>query len=796
MNGEKIISSPQSSESNKYSVIIDDEYLSQSCIEKCIAAYNKISVYEKNPVLEITTTKEVKEVDPLLIAYFALFKKQRNNLEIILHLHEATSSKVKSKVGQHKTHAQFTSGVNVFKLAANESEIIPDEWIVWSDSFMPILYIDPANYKSLFVNKIEFHRFNDHAEYSKSSEIQYQNCRRYLYERFLNEHDGIKFLTQLAFYKALEKVKILSFYLYKHFHNDSAITLEVVKEEKYQTGFLHNENAFNFYNDVITSSIFNELLSKPPIYFFIYATILSSDLLPGGLSNDNKKDFIIKLKTLWKFTQQFVDGLNELAKNIYEHSFYHRGVITCRVYNGSTILDLHNGISEKNKIFKTYSDLFIEDDGTIHKSFFELNVIDNGTIGVIENLKNAMPSVDISEEEREDLDLLEKGSIKFSDFLNPAGDLILNHQAKRSTAHLGLLIFSKLIQANDGLIRAGTQKLNFRKERDNVLWFPKNEEYGFNNDSAPLSSMGTNYHILLPFDPNEIVKATVPVKYELPADISPAELNDYEDLLSYKIIDFRGTKYDDKVSENEKYLFLTNSELKINEALSRQDEIAFWNDIMPFGDDHKLLIKNNNPIQKSFVCLDLNDIGINPSQLFRLLGRWEIEYSGCPIIIYNISIDVVEKLKEINEYYCKKIKNQLKDKSEKEFPYWDENSIALFYSYTRYNNDFFYFVDALWGNTHSDFLFANHLIQKNNYNSIVYHAAKALDHDLINILKNPDWINMNIKLLSRFGLFQNGVTLLSFDLLLTTQNRLSLFENNATVLLQKELQNGKRSNYE
>jgi hypothetical protein len=792
MNGEKkIINSTPNAEPIKLIVKINDEYLSQNCIEKCIEAYNKISNYEHQYVLEIITTREVKEVDPLLIAYFALFKKQRNNLDIILHLHDSTSTNVIAKVGQHKAHAQFTSGVNVFKLSPNESDIIPKEWIVWSDSFMPILYIDPANYKSLFVNKIDFHRFGNQAKYNKNWGIQYQNCRQYLYEVFLKDGDGIKFLTQLAFYKALDNTKILSFYLYKHFHNDSDITLEIVKRDKYQISSLYNENAFNFYKEVIDSSIFNDLLSKPPIYYFIYATLLSSDLLPGNLSNDNKKDFIIRLSTLWNFTQQFVDGLNELAKNIQQHSFFRRGVITGRVYNGNRILELHNGISGQNKIFKTYSDLFVEKDGTILKSFFELNVIDNGKVGVIEKLKSDLPTEDIFKEEREDVELLEKGSINFDDFLNPSCAIILNHQAKRSTAHLGLLIFSKLIQENNGLIRAGTQKLNNSTERDNVLWFPNIEETEYKNDSYPLCSMGTNYHILLPFDPDEIVTATVPIKYELPTDITPAELKDYEDLLNYKIMDFTGKKFEDKIIENERYLFLTNSELKINDGSSRQDEFEFWNDIMPFGYDHKMFIKNTNPKEKSFVCLDLNGIEINSSQLFRLLGRWEVEYSGCPIIIYNISIEIVAKLIETNEYFCKKIKNQSKDRSEKDFPYWGENSIALFYSYIHYKDNLFYFADVLWGNNHLDFLFVNHLIQKTNYNTIIFQADVTRNNDLKNNLKNPDWVNMNVKLLSRFGLFQNGVTLLPFDLLLTAPTGLSLFESNATVLLQKELQNGK-----
>jgi len=142
-----------------------------------------------------------------------------------------------------------------------------------------------------------------------------------------------------------------------------------------------------------------------------------------------------------------------------------------------------------------------------------------------------------------------------------------------------------------------------------------------------------------------------------------------------------------------------------------------------------------------------------------------------------------------------KINSQLKGKTEKHFPYWNESSIVLFYSCTHYKGDLFYFVDALWGDTRPDFLLVNHLIQKTNYNTTIFQAAKAHDKDLENILNNPDlnnWVYRNVKLLSRFGLFQNGVTLLPFDLLLTAPNDLSLFENNAIVQLKKDLIPGEK----
>ncbi len=782
----KINTTPQVIKPKNHPVLIDDEYLSQNCIEKCIEEFNKIKSGVHNSPLEIITTKKVLEVDPLLIAYFILFKKEIDSLEIILNLHDDTQDDIIAKVGQYKMHALFTCGEDVFSLPIHKSELIPESWIVWSESFLPITFIDVTKYEVTFIELIKFQNLNGKVVYEKNPNKLYNRCRQFLYNKFLTEKDGLLYLSQLAFYKALEDAKILSFYLYKDFHYNQEITEEVCIKEKYQIGTsLRKEKAFRFYKAVQETLIFNELSKKPPIYSFIYATLLSSDLLPGEFNSENSKDIINTLKNLWVFTQQLVDGLDELAKNIYEHSSQHCGVITGRVYSGSMLKELRSTIIESKELFETYLNSFKNPKGIIRQSFFEINVIDGGEYGVVQKVKDDLENTYNPEFEQDDIDLISNNKIKFRNFLKPSNGQLLIQQTKRATAHLGLLIFSKLIEENKGLIRAGTWAINSTTDRDNVLTFPEMEKFQFNNDSAPLCPFGTNYHFLLPFNPNEPVKPTIPIKYELPFESTTLEMKNIEDLLNYDVKDYSvGHVYDVSLEPGKNYLFITNSSQKLS-AATREEEYEFWKEIKDaFFLPHLEQIKSSNPKKKSFVCLDLNKSGINVSQLFRLLGRWELGFSGCPLIVFNIPVDLFFKLIEINEYYYFKLKEEYK------IPYWNINSLILFYCFSETENGNFYFTDALWGAVRKNYLFVNQLINKTNFNASITSLKTKNPNDIeLKEVINSDAeeIASNKNFLARFGLFQNGTTLLPFDLLLNSPEGLTLFEHNASVLLQNEL---------
>ncbi len=778
-------STPQDTKPKNHPIKIDDEYLSQNCIEKCIKEFNEIPD-EPNHLLEIITTKAVKEVDPLLIAYFILFKEQKQNLEIILKLHEKTSGDVNNKFRQHRAHAMLTYGKDIFVFTKNET-VKAEQDTEWSKSFLPIMYIDQNKYASTFINKINFQPLHEIAFYDQSSEILYQNCRAVLLKQFRDDKDGLKCLAQLAFYKALDDVKILSFYLYKDFHNNNEITKEAFKdkEEKYKIGSLVNEDALRFYEEVNKTSIFKELSKKPPIYNFIYSTLLSSKLLPGKLTSNNSKNFINILKNLWIFTQQLVDGLDELAKNIYEHSSNKCGVITGRVYSSGVFQELQSTSQKNKEVFEKYLNSFKNSMGNIIDRFFEINVIDGGGCGVVQKVKDDLKNTYVKEFEQDDMNLFINNEIKFSNFLKASNSHLLNQQTKRATAHLGLLIFSKLIEENKGLIRAGTWAINSTVDRDNVLSFPKIEKTRFNDDSAPLCSYGTNYHFLLPFNPQIKIKPTIPIKYELPFESTTIEMKSIENLLNFYVKDYSPGYPKELVLEDDKnYLFITNSNVKLS-ASKREQEEEFWKDITGvFLLDHIKRIKESNPKKRSFVCLDFNRSDINVSQLFRLLGRWELEFSGYPLIVFNISIDLFFKLIEINEFFIEKVRKV------HDINYWNINSLILFYCFEETENGKFYFSDALWGAERNDYLFINQLIHKTNFNATIT-LLKFKNPDDSNLKKvidsTEELISRNKITLSRFGPFQNGITLLPFDLLLNSSEGLTLFEHNASVLLQNEL---------
>lgn len=756
---------------------IKDKYLSQNCIEKCIERFEQIK-NETNPILNINFVREVQEIDPLLLAYLILFKKHNKELQINLNFVEGILLEKKRTLFQNRSHIKLTTGEVFFNIVGDTSDLLSKELFIWSEKFMPIILIDEESYKTTFLTEPNFINLQAETLDISTKDKAYQSCRTYLYNHYsIEKNNGLDILTQLAFYNALDETNILRIYLYDAAKKISGVTEQEINENNIRVSGFSTPNAISFYEEV-KKNIFDKLMAKPPIYHFIYTTLLSSKLLPQGQLKDNiSGELQRELINLWTFTLQLVDGLQELAKNIIEHSSNKRGLITGRVYGGEILEELEKGDPKQTNLFKIYLSNY---EGKTDVSFFNINIIDDGELGVIEKLKLDLENSDF-ESEKEDVEKINNNEIKFRHFLDLNEGLLLNQQAKRATAHLGLLIFSKLIEYNEGMIRAGTWLLGSnQKLRDVVIVLPKDVTHSIKAEDVSLCNMGTNFHILLPFNPKKPLEPHIAIKYEIPTETTAVGLQSIESLLTYKVKDFTTPGYDPKIESKKKYLFITGSS-ENKSLINREDEKKYWKDIMDsLLPIHIDLIKGKNK-EKIFLCLNLEGIKIESSKLFRLFGRLELEFPGRPLILLNIPNEELFKLTKINEYYFEKFRDRM--------PYWNENSLAIIYSYAIANKGRFYFTDALWGKTRKDYLFVNHLISKTNFSATILslQIESNNDQEYKDALIDEELQRYDKELLTRFGVFQEGITLFPFELLLKSLEGISLFEHNAMVLLQNQI---------
>ncbi|MCX6223079.1 MAG: hypothetical protein NTZ69_19100 [Bacteroidia bacterium] len=740
----------------KFEVVIEGNYINQFYIEQCISQFNEMKIAgQPKCKLKIKAKDRIEEVDILLVAYLLLFKTELPDLiievEFTLNYY---SDEVIFKVRQYRAHSFVTSGIMIFTYSCidfkqDEPFNVYKRDIVCSEKFIPVLLINAKNFNDLFINQPGHLEIQNKIVFEVNWDEQYNACNNFLIENIGHDYTAdINILTQLSFYKALSNVKILSFYLYSQLNNGLIIDRDV----NLQAGNLRSK-AFDYFLSI--KDVFEQLEEKPPFFQFIYSTILSSDLLSNALTGETIEEFKRSIKNLFDFTNELFIGIKELADNIVKHSSNHIGVITARVFKAERLDELKSS-DQKNlsEIIEKYIQFTFDNCINYLPSFLEINVIDNGKIGIIESLKNNTPVEDL------DYKIITKRDISFKHFLDPQTGLILNQQAKRATAHLGLLIFSNLIKINNGIVRASTWNPNNCK-RDSHIIIPSKLE--ILTDNAYACEFGTNYSIIIPFIPTISLSPYLPpTNFKQPSEVTPLQVQSIESLLSYHVYDLTDLAQIDNPKDALFIIKPTNDAI-----ISQKDELELWNEVF-IKVSSVFKRKNDRNLRNCFFCINLDTVKINPSQIFRLLGKWELAFPGYPIVIFNLFYELFSQLLEINRFYFESFKNQL--------PYWNLNSLALIYSYINDDIGRFYFTDALWGVTTEDFMDVNLIIHKSNFNTVVIKSKKIEPNQ-----------SSNTKSLNQFGLFYNNSNLLPLDLLLISEEDLSLFEHNALILLQNEL---------
>lgn len=499
--------------------------------------------------------------------------------------------------------------------------------------------------------------------------------------------------------------------------------------KKTSKNFKDYVDKFNKYEDEIK----NRLNKYPPIFTFIF--IVASKNLAKAENEifDKRKDYIEKL---FLFTQDYVNGLYELAKNIVEHSGHEshsgEGMITIRAYlksstNNTRILETHvfdygkNGVipklieyTKKNATRNNIKNQRIKDCYTADNSFFT-----------------------------------EHSNYQLKDFIDPDRGKELKQQSFRHTSHYGITKLHKLIKTtlNSEIFIASKGK----NERD---YFGENAEY-------LTIKNGTHFYFRIPFN-QEKFKNIVPKQFSKDSlTATLGETASLEFLSKIKILSLNLSQLSDISTTIENSLINITI---VDENITKINVDNIYNSL-----DKLLEIKDNNKI-----AINLQDKINDVSVLLRFLSYLTFEYKQ-PFIIYNLNYKLYNEFLADNKDF---------HESRQSEAYWHNEKAMLLFVKT--DKDF-YFSDILFGKKREEFLFVNNIVSKTFPNTIT--ILQELDNKKNGIKTNyQENLSSNQNLQQFF--YPKSNNLLPFDALLKNKKDGNpLFISNLTTILKNPLFN-------
>lgn len=765
---------PSSPTINQSEFVIERPTFSRSDLRDCVNQIES-AIYDDRKLFVIKARNSLLEIDILLVAYIALYRISNAALrfEIWLHKKDVEGPTVR-KLRRYRSHASFASGENLFSIrfwdgVSNTSTILEkgrfrdDELEDAGASFAPILVITPETIASLFSKPFRETDVRDFVRpgFTKNNEdLRRRYSKSWLAALRKDKHIGVRRTAGLsvpAFWRSLEAAKILNFYLYKGRPEFSECSYGGFAQRDFAEYF---EKLFG---------LFVEVESRPPIYQFIFYLMLTSDLLPSKVSSRSLLTMQQRIRNLWDLTSRLAVGISELAGNIVQHSSEGKGVITLRLYRQHQYPDLLNiGELQGRSLPAPFAKA---------SAVLDVNVVDLGRFGVSHTLADAIressqkePNELLRASFAEDERRLDEGGIELEDLLDPKRGIHLTHQSKRAVAHLGLQILSKIMIDNSGSINASTWS-SHGATRDRASVFQSGNPYA----DLDLVMAGTNFNILLPVYPDKEYAVRLSGKLPSLGVATNAEMLTLEGFFEIQPCDVDSPPPPPDPAEKRRRRTCFIHAVRPSNKAHREGEFELWNDLMK---DCRNSFNN-----ATYRALDFEGVSdITASGLFRFLGRWELEFPGMSLILYNIRNDTLMDLIVINEEYTSRV-NQPDPNKMGEMPFWSQRNMQLIYSYVSKDaRHRFHLVDALWGSTKDEFLSANEVVRNTNYNSVT--LIDKDDADEHGRAAGRSNISHDLR---RFDVFNDGVNLLPFDLLLAGHDGGTLFEQNAQFLLTNEL---------
>lgn len=738
-------------------------------INEFLQIFKKINI-DKTAVSEIifeaTRNNVIIEFDLLLVGCMILLKEEYSDINIVVKLaynpdQGKEGSRVYRKLTQASVFAYLLTGKQVFRLIYGKYEFdtnfndlaeFRDNSYVLSDSFMLFLFIAKERtllYDTLFTSKNQYIDENgsipilEQIDWVKENDTLLSICNSEIKKSVTpgdkNRRDSILRLGLMAFVKTLYEIHILNIYLVKDKLELNKKELEKLKVSNLSSRLEEKERIYDnwdYFKEI--EPIVNELSDKPLVYQFIFSTLVSSKLLPSPLGHGEREDFVMQLHHLWHFTKELVLGLQELAKNIKEHSSTHRGIILANMVRAS------DTTPEKGVVDAV--------------AYLNIHILDLGNKGIVPttytNTEALLNNPVIEDEAKSmlnyDLVGINNKIFKLPDFF--FGNKILNQQAKKSIAHLGILLFRELIESNKG-------SLVITSDDDEGEREIAHSHIKLSADVSPLI-YGTHYDVVLPIVVN---RTYLPhLSMEMPV-VSSEEIQSIEKLVGYKVVNVNVGINEERDMDQKTICSVLLPEIQMNEKTS---EFSLW----------QTFFKHTESLSKMkafsrLIHINMDHItGINASQLFRFLGVCESKYPSATLIISHLKNQVLDELIRILIAYYKAMPG---------YDFWNGKvpAILLTYEVDNTTGRRFYFTDVLWGKQPGDFLLLNELVGLTQFNSV-----RLMENEQ---LKN--FYFENIEPMPESPLFINNNVLLSVDLLINHDNQQTIFENNAAFLLDTEL---------
>ncbi|WPV01956.1 hypothetical protein SNE26_09235 [Mucilaginibacter sp. cycad4] len=723
--------------------------------------------------------------DLLFLSYLALLKADFPNITIKIYypyFDEKERNNYFFKLNQHRLHFIITAKQEVFRLYKNNIEYRVRK-ISQSISYIPPLPINLQTIDDLFSKK---NKNNDYLSilnatlngsahdlftatdrevvFSKMQHL-YKEKRGPLQYWTANELSGLYFL------KALYDLYVLRWYIDLHHGvvSDYQIGSSIVnsKEDTESTVVFRkavinvlNETGAFYFSDV-EAYFFSLIISNSELFkiptgrddMLAKVSLFFQEHEVEQLAADNKHLKVTyiniyqeNLERIIGYVKDIAYGLEELAKNVVEHTKARHDVITARIYKYQSIVSL-----------KSIDKDWLQKFDSSHR-FLDINVIDSGTISVKKSYKQSllnerdlftvsvtddMLNESLANEYNDDIEKIEHFGL--SDFFN-YNSIKLYHQINRTKARLGLLIFSQtILHEKEAFVGFSSNDLEENVPKGCYMFV--GETGIVKRNTEKMMPLGTHYNFIIPM--KEVLQ-TRRLEDDMIYKETSISSSVFLELHNYGVNEnanrnLSRVNFDSTKVSSDKYAKL--DELKLQMARYPRDSIMVIN------------------------ADDLNEILNNSSDWIRFLAN--IQFSSDffrDVIIYGLNPIVYVEIINILKLFDS-IPDQV-------VGFWKKGRFILCYLPIDYNEGVFWFNHLLTGANYQQFVKLNDEVSLYhlNFNSVVdckrFPVADMRDLDT-----------------TESYFFSKSKKLLNFELLIKGNAKISLFEETTRSLINVPIDN-------
>lgn len=730
------------------------------------------STKEKERNIKLTVDSSAINFDISFVGLIVLFKSKFPNVsfEISLQLNDKPFFRFSEVLYALNAWNFELTGTELYSVTKNGKKLKPPS--NETERVFPIFKINPDSFSNYFVKtdndwNIEKILSNIPSEKLKYS-IESLYSIHYATDESLKEKNYRLFKDLINEYRGNIQWKNNSSVIFKHYvkmlcYFDLATdqtkgildlaNLPIKKHKKYG---LSDEEMLQLKKDMTT--ILSQL-NQQPVFFNLLFSILAVRNLERKV--EDFKSYTMSISELFAFTKNMFLGIREIARNIVEHTSSKEGIISARIYDAQTLLNLKTADAQfELERFVKKEELQIAED------YLDIIVFDEGEKGIIaktiENVKTISNSL-VSDNRKiylEDISNLENGKTLLKDFYN-LNDFKLNYHAIKASSHWGLIIFTNLITKNRGFTKVVTNNSKNTYKESCVNFF------GVLEHSPKVENTfatGTYYNVILPLDKKlNLGETTIGNNVPKVVDFSTQnhiELLKYQSVNSVKEIKNDGEYYLLQIK------ILDHIEKNITDTYRLEFEVA-KSISMSFKENTGKKIKSKFlPVLDFAGCEDR----FEQSKLIRLIGSLQLFYDFTSLIITNIRTSEMQNLSDTLS-----LKSVVSNKS-----LWNGNHFVLVYSYTERQGKREYQTDIIGGSTYNDWnilrnkLFSTHLTY---YRSLFEIQQELLSEETKESIRtSPIFIGHN-------NAVQNFELILKYD-------KKNLYEYAIEYILDKEIDKG------